>query len=769
MKFFCTLIVSVFLFPLASAARTQAAGRQRIPTALVRLSAKAKSSRTWPALRHYAVTRRSPRERALAYFVMGYREYQAGSYVLAQKDLARIVKVNSSIQDLAQYYDASAAYKAGHPGLASSILEGFTQRFPASIKHFNAVELLAWGYLQTGQTQKALHVLQHEPQVRERPALALLLARAYVANGQLVQAALTYQDVYYAYPATAQAQAAGSSLKKLRLQLGVKFPPVSDEIATARAEKLYTTGHYSQALKDYEHLLNKRHNSPWGWRWNLGRAKCMIRLGKGDDAVDTLVATVAPTSELAAERLAILVDAYALTDNDADIAKTLNKLATDHFKSHWHAVALLRAANYFMSQGELEIAPLYYRTISDLFPKTPQGILASWRLAWITYLNGKPAKARALLAKYIEKYPDTPQVPAALYFLGRLEESHQPAKARALYNLLRRRFRHHYYALQAGRRLSAMRREHAHAASAAAGGSGLSVSALAGKIPALDPPRVAPCLLLSAPTSLPAFETLKGLYLDKLAEQDLKARLKRHPDSLHLILTLGRFEAEQGRTDVALHMARKIAPEYYSQQFSEFPRQIWELLYPREFTRIIRRYAIANHLDPYLVMGLVREESGFYPRATSPSDARGLMQILASSVTRSRRYRRVVGRRLYGPSYNVRFGCAYLRRLLKRYHGNMAEALAAYNAGPSRVDSWLARHAYNDPQEFIESIPFSGTRVYVKAVLADGSIYRQLMRERPEFADCSVRSRNARRKSSARLESPWKPSRLLQSEFSTAQ
>ncbi len=749
MKFLCTLLISALFFPLASAARTPVVSQQKLSPVLVRLAARAKSRRAWPELRRYAASRKAPGERALAYFVLGYREYQSGDYATAETDLARASSPDSPLDDLAEYYCASAAYRGGHPERVADILDNFTTRFPYSMEHYAAIELLAWGYLQTGQSQKALHVLLSVPEVRERPSLALLLAQAYVDNGQLQQAALIYQDIYYAFPTTPQAQVAGNALDKLKLQLGVSFPPVSDEIATARVEKLYTTFHYTQALKGYEQLLSKRSNSTWAWRWNLGRAKCLIRLGRADDAIDTLVHSVAPTSELDAERLATLVDAYARTDDDTHIAKTLNKLRAGHFESHWHAVALLRAANYFMSKGEWDIAPLYYRTLQEVFPQTPQGSEASWRLAWITYLSGKPDQAQPLLVKLIEKYPDSPHVPAALYFLGRLEESQQPAKARALYELLRKRFLHHYFALEADHRLALMRREHVQEGSAIGASSGFSVAALASKIPAIDPPDIAPCLPLTTPEGLVPFETLKALQLDHLATQDLQARLAQQPDSPEVILALSRFEAEQGRTDRAIHIARKIAPDYYSQQFSEFPREIWELLYPRSFTELIRSYAVRNHLDPYLVMGLIRQESGFNPRATSPSDARGLMQILASSVTRSRNYQRVVAQRLYAPVYNVRFGCAFLRELLTRYHGNAAEALAAYNAGPTRVDEWLSQRSYRDPQEFVESIPFPGTRVYVKAVLADGTVYRQLMIGRPDFAECSSHPPNARRRSIA--------------------
>jgi len=120
-----------------------------------------------------------------------------------------------------------------------------------------------------------------------------------------------------------------------------------------------------------------------------------------------------------------------------------------------------------------------------------------------------------------------------------------------------------------------------------------------------------------------------------------------------------------------------------------------------------------------------------------------------------------VGRRLYGPAYNVRFGCAFLRELLKRYHGNAAEALAAYNAGPSRVDQWLSQRAFRDPQEFVESIPYLETRVYVKAVFADSGVYRQLVKGSPEFAECSSRPAKARRRSTARLRKNLNPQAAL--------
>jgi peptidoglycan lytic transglycosylase len=566
-----------------------------------------------------------------------------------------------------------------------------------------------------------------------------VLARAYNDSGQPMQAAEAFQDIYYAFPTTPQAGIAGDALEKLKSQLGVRYPQVSDEIATARVERLYSTAHYSEALKGYQQLLNDRRKSKWAWRWNLGRAQCLVRLGRGAEAAETLVNSVAPTSQLDAERLATLVDAYAKIEDDSGVAKYLNDLRAQHFQSHWHAVAILRAANYFMYKGKWEIALLFYRTLQEAFPKTPQATEASWRFAWVTYLTGTPVDARKALLGHISNYPNSRHVPAALYFLGRLEENKLPVQARALYEFLIGRYHHAYYALEAANRISVLKKSRIKE-SRSSSGPAISIRELTRRIPAVDPPRLGACLPDDNSENLEAFNILDALHLDDLARQDIQARLARHPNSPALVLALSRVEAEQGRTDHGLHITKRIIPDYYSQRFPDLPRKIWQLLFPRAHVSVIRRYAAINHLDPYLVMGLIRQESGFNPHATSSSNARGLMQVVATTVTHSRRYLNSVRNRLYEPAYNVRYGCAYLRALLKRYNGNVAEALAAYNAGPTNVDRWLSQHTFRDQQEFVESVPFPETRVYLKAVFADSGVYRRLSRGSAKFAKCTGRS-----------------------------
>jgi soluble lytic murein transglycosylase len=138
-------------------------------------------------------------------------------------------------------------------------------------------------------------------------------------------------------------------------------------------------------------------------------------------------------------------------------------------------------------------------------------------------------------------------------------------------------------------------------------------------------------------------------------------------------------------------------------------------------------------------MGLIRQESGFNPRATSSAGARGLMQILPTTASRSRRASRIrfTAARLYNPTYNVQFGCYYLRSLLEDFDGKPEMALAAYNAGDFRVRGWLRGHPFRDPSEFLEAIPIHATRVYVESVLRDAAIYRHLLTGTAKFAMCS--------------------------------
>lgn len=162
-------------------------------------------------------------------------------------------------------------------------------------------------------------------------------------------------------------------------------------------------------------------------------------------------------------------------------------------------------------------------------------------------------------------------------------------------------------------------------------------------------------------------------------------------------------------------------------------RRIWdavELRFPLAYPEMFNRWAASRQVDTYLLMGVARRESAYNPSVQSSAGARGLMQLMPATAKHVSRKENIpyagVGD-LNDPNTNIALGSAYLRSLLNRYQGNRIAAVAAYNAGPNRVDRWLSTSDL--PFDlFIEQIPFQETREYVLAVLSYRTILERQAR-----------------------------------------
>jgi soluble lytic murein transglycosylase len=142
-------------------------------------------------------------------------------------------------------------------------------------------------------------------------------------------------------------------------------------------------------------------------------------------------------------------------------------------------------------------------------------------------------------------------------------------------------------------------------------------------------------------------------------------------------------------------------------------------------------------LPPALVLGLARQESEFNSTAVSSAGAIGLMQLLpgtARDVSRALGVDHTTGMLSGDPVHNLRLGSRYLADLIRRYDGNWPRAIAAYNAGFGRVDSWAPTPSKTPEQvvDWIESIPLPETRSYVQRVLENTQVYRLRLGEAPK-------------------------------------
>ncbi|SEL16600.1 soluble lytic murein transglycosylase [Stigmatella aurantiaca] len=189
-----------------------------------------------------------------------------------------------------------------------------------------------------------------------------------------------------------------------------------------------------------------------------------------------------------------------------------------------------------------------------------------------------------------------------------------------------------------------------------------------------------------------------------------------------------------GRGRAARQVARTSLHQEVRGPLSPASRPIWEATWPLAYRSIIERQAKAARVDPDLLQGLIREESRFNPRARSSTGALGLAQLMpatAREVAASLQVPWVSEQVLLQPADNVRLGSAYLGQLLKRFGGNPAFAVAAYNAGPMAVERWQRALPQAELDEWVEHIAFEETREYVKRVLGSYSAYKLLYTSEP--------------------------------------
>jgi soluble lytic murein transglycosylase len=188
------------------------------------------------------------------------------------------------------------------------------------------------------------------------------------------------------------------------------------------------------------------------------------------------------------------------------------------------------------------------------------------------------------------------------------------------------------------------------------------------------------------------------------------------PDPADRALT-ARFALRLGLPDTAVFVARRMGRDGLA-----LPEAGWP----------IAAEPPATPIDPTVALGLIRQESSFDIGAISPSGARGLMQLMpftAQAVAKQIGTATSLVSLTADPAHNMRLGTTYFREMLDRFDNSLPLAIAAYNAGPHRVDQWLPENG--DPRvgpidmiDWIELIPFNETRNYVQRVLENVVIYR---------------------------------------------
>ncbi|MCT4709692.1 murein transglycosylase [Enterobacteriaceae bacterium H11S18] len=163
--------------------------------------------------------------------------------------------------------------------------------------------------------------------------------------------------------------------------------------------------------------------------------------------------------------------------------------------------------------------------------------------------------------------------------------------------------------------------------------------------------------------------------------------------------------------------------------------KLWNHLeerFPLAYKDTFARYVSGKDISQSYAMAIARQESAWNPKVRSPVGASGLMQIMPGTATHTVKMFNIPGYvnsgQLLDPETNINIGTSYLQYVYQQFENNRIFSSAAYNAGPGRVRTWLGNSAGRiDAVAFVESIPFSETRGYVKNVLAYDAYYKHFM------------------------------------------
>jgi len=662
----------------------------------------------------YAKTHSNDDAGALAWLVMGYAHILDHDYPKAIDPLNRAKARAGDLGDYVTFYLGTSYFQAGRTAEAVSTLAEFDTAYPESLLGREVHVLDGNALLAEGRPQEAVVRLEKDRQP-PRADLELVLGRAYGAAGQAAKATEILRNLYITMPLSAEAGQADLELKKLAATASVA--PLGPNGRRTRADLLSKGKRFNEATEEYRDLLtvvgsNDRADV------QLALAVTLRRAGQNKEATKILEALPSSPADLNAQRLFNLGETARAADDEPGFLRDLGELRQAAPTSVWLQQALLAAGNYYLLKPDYDKAIDAYRELQQRFPNVGRASYAHWKVAWLSLRQGRNAEAKTGFEQQIGLYPTSAEVPAALYWRARLaEEDNEPAMARAYYQKLSERFRNFYYGELARRQLRTIKAD-----------GDPPRYALLDRVPAI--PSGANITASDPPTDNLRYQ--KAQLLENGALVDFAVREVQAAGAGDqgnwVAAETARLYQEAGRYDGAIQVFKRAVPNYFAVDLPLLPRPYWEALFPKAYWSDLKKFSTQNALDPYLVASLIRQESEFNPSAVSRANAVGLMQLLpkvGSGVAKEEKLRHFAPSQLFTPEVNLQLGTRYFREMVDKF-GSFEYALAAYNAGSNRVDDWLGRGKYRDPQEFVESIPFTETREYVQAILRNANVYRQL-------------------------------------------
>jgi soluble lytic murein transglycosylase len=657
-------------------------------------------------------------EAAFAQLLLGFYAHSCEQAAYAEERLFAAADPDGPFEDWRLYLLSDSAAARGHVLLAQNSLAKLLGDYPGSVLRPRALlkaATLAW---ERGDSPRALELVGagRSEELRGDEA-AQLEALAWEIGNRLGD-----REV--------QAEAARRLL--------VNFPPKAAELKVIEIFRgpdgtlswsAVLTGDQlkrrAQALLDLRldaNALTTLDSAAVGDRdlaWYLLEAEALTRLHRGSDALDLLAGKEAPeprqAAALAWARAQAAADAATAQRGRANLGSAerqqlrllsqqfMEKVAQTGADPELAAKALKSLYADYREDDLFDRAIDALRRLRRIDPKDTTGAANLWQVGWQEYGRRNYTGAIGYWTELFSLYPEDASSRRGRYWTARAFDAlGENERAQQIYKEIAQADTTDFY------RRNALNRLRGNAAA-------LAAAAAQAKEPWPSDP------------ALDRARLLTDLGLDALALSEIElVRAKVDPRPLRALEAV--ILAHQGDRRKSVVVIRDAFPALGGPFQATLPDEARRLYYPLDYQEPIRTWAATNRLPPYLVFGVIRQESAFDPNAQSWAGARGLMQLMPATARELalKNGLNYSHDKLSDPAFNVRLGTTYLRQVFSMFGDNLELSLAGYNGGPYRIKRLWQESGGTEIDRFLEGLNLEESKTYVKRILVLSDSYRQL-------------------------------------------
>jgi soluble lytic murein transglycosylase len=666
-------------------------------------------------------------EAALAHFLRGYLRFQAKDYstaatLLADHNIARL----TALGDYAVNYRGQALREGGRAEEAEREFRRLAQIYPSSLLARTATLQSAGSAMLRGDYQMATGDLA--PLVEKNDGAALKLrADALEKAGRANEAILTLRKLYYAAPQSAEADKAGARLAAL----GATTTPADAAQQIRRADRLYEAKLYALAAQAYGQIPNLFPDAATGEVW-LRAGVSYYKSNSFKQAVDALSQVRSRSQKMMSEALYYKSLAQLSLTSEAAALETLAELRRAAPSSERIGDLLYAVGRHYDKRDRDEQASAYYSQLVRQFPQAEGADEAHFWLAWRAHLAKDYRTASRLLTEHVANYSDVTdnRGKAGFWAAYDAERSGDKETAMTLYRAMLMRYGAGWFGVNAERRIAKL-------ASEGIRGKPFDSNLLLRRaVAGLQTVKLPQETVTEADAEhVTKAEQLTRVTFYQSAMNELDAAREKYPNSPSVNLRIAQIFRIQGEAAAAINALKRAYPDFGQMLPEEATREVWEVFYPLKWWSNIKEEAKRYDIDPYLIAGLIRQETVFTPNARSSANAYGLMQLLpyvGRDVARKTGAGAITTNDLFNPVLNIQLGTAYVKELMDGF-SRFEYVAAAYNGGPTRVRRWLKELPTAEIEEWVESIPIEQTRLYVQGVYRNARQYQRLYDEQGNF------------------------------------